>query len=296
MLLKRYSLIIANRTTGATSRFTLGIDPASVVFLVLLVLPAALLIWTEWSTSLALRRLELQTARLELENSAYRATASDLENHLSGLDETIVELTGRIDMDPSMLQSMAQLPDSVQIGAPQTTSEAEAQLNALDQVGILLNALEERLLQVRRGVAYREALSSATPVIWPSDGWMSGTYGYRTDPFTGERNFHPAVDISTHKGQPVYATATGRVSSAGRNGAYGNLIEIDHGFGLTTRYGHLSEFGAAAGDTVQRGEVIGYVGATGRATGYHVHYEIWSNGRTVNPAQLLVERRTAVTN
>lgn len=296
MLRKRYSLIIANRTTGATSRFTLGIGPVSVAFLVLLVLPAALLVYAEWSTSLAVTRLQLQNVRLELENSAYRATASDLANYLSGLNETMVELTGRVDMDPSMLQSMAQLPDSVQIGAPKTASEAEGQLNALDQLGVLLEALEERLSQVRRGVAYREALSSATPVIWPSDGWISGTYGYRTDPFTGERDFHPAVDISTQKGRPVYATATGRVFAAGPNGAYGNLVEIDHGFGLTTRYGHLSEFAAAVGDTVQRGDVIGYVGATGRATGYHVHYEIWSNGRTINPVQLLVERPTAVAN
>ncbi len=263
MFRKRYSLIIANRTTGATNRYTFGVGPACAAFLALLMLPAALLVYAEWSTSLAVTRLRLQKTRLELENSAYRATASDLASHLAGLDATMVELTRRVDMDPSM------------IGAPQTVNEAEVQLNALDRLRILLGSLDERLTLVRRGVAYREALASATPIIWPSDGWMSGTYGYRTDPFTGERDFHPAVDISTQKGQPVYATATGRVFSARRNGAYGNLVEIDHGFGLRTRYGHLSEFATAVGDTVERGDVIGYVGATGRATGYHVHYEIW---------------------
>ena len=231
MFRKRYSLIIANRTTGATNRYTFGVGPACAAFLAHLMLPAALLVYAEWSTSLAVTRLRLQKARLELENSAYRATASDLASHLAGLDATMVELTGRVDMDPSMLQSMEQLPDSAQIGAPQTVNEAEVQLNALDRLRILLGSLDERLTLVRRGVAYREALASATPIIWPSDGWMSGTYGYRTDPFTGERDFHPAVDISTQKGQPVYATATGRVFSARRNGAYGNLVEIDHGFG-----------------------------------------------------------------
>ena len=296
MFRKRYSLIIANRTTGATSRFTLGVGPACLLFLAFLVLPAALLVYAEWSTSLAVTRLQLRNARLELENSDYRATASELASHLSGLDDTMLALTGRVDMDPSMLRSMAQLPDSVQLGAPQTVTEAEGQLDAFDRLRILLGSLGERLTRVRRAVAYREALASATPIIWPSDGWISGTYGYRTDPFTGERDFHPAVDISTQKGRPVYATATGRVFSAQRNGAYGNLVEIDHGFGLTTRYGHLSEFAAAVGDTVQRGDVIGYVGATGRATGYHVHYEIWSNGRTVNPKQLLLERPTTAAN
>ena len=296
MFRKRYSLIIANRTTGATSRFTLGVGPACLLVLAFLVLPATLFVYAEWSTSLAVTRLQLRNARLELENSDYRATASELASHLSGLDDTMLELTGRVDMDPSMLRSMAQLPDSVQLGAPQTVTEAEGQLDAFDRLRILLGSLGERLARVRRAVAYREALASATPIIWPSDGWISGTYGYRTDPFTGERDFHPAVDISTQKGRPVYATATGRIFSAQRNGAYGNLVEIDHGFGLTTRYGHLSKFAAAVGDTVQRGDVIGYVGATGRATGYHVHYEIWSNGRTVNPKQLLLERPTTTAN
>ena len=143
---------------------------------------------------------------------------------------------------------------------------------------------------VKRGVAYREALASATPVIWPADGWSSGTYGYRTDPFTGERDFHPAVDISSQKGRPVYATATGRIFAAGRNGAYGNLVEIDHGFGLITRYGHLSEFAVAEGDTVQRGDVIGYVGNSGRSTGYHLHYEVHVDGKAVDPRGYLLDR------
>ena len=296
MFRKRYFLIIANRATGATHRFTLGVWPVCAAFLALLVLPAALLVYAEWSTSLAVTRLRLQNVRLELENSGYRATANDLAAHLSGLDDTMAELTGRLDMDPAMLQSMAQLPDSVQVGTPQTTGQAVTQLKALEQLRGLLSSLDEQLALVRRGVAYREALASATPVIWPADGWISGTYGYRTDPFTGERDFHPAVDISTQKGRPVYVTATGRVFSAGRSGGYGNLIEIDHGFGLMTRYGHLAEFASAVGDTVQRGDVIGYVGATGRATGYHVHYEVWSNGRTVDPRQLLVKGRTTAAN
>ena len=103
--------------------------------------------------------------------------------------------------------------------------------------------------------------------------------------------FHHAIDISTAEGQPVYATASGLVLSAARNGHYGNLVEIDHGFGLRTRYGHLAGFSVGLGDTVQRGDIIGSVGATGRATGYHVHYEIWSDDRTVNPMRLLKRSR-----
>ena len=82
---------------------------------------------------------------------------------------------------------------------------------------------------------------------------------------------------------------------ASRNGAYGNLVEIDHGFGLTTRYGHLSEFVVTAGDTVVRSDVIGSVGATGRATGHHVHYEVRANGRTINPRRFLIGSRSVAT-
>ena len=90
--------------------------------------------------------------------------------------------------------------------------------------------------------------------------------------------------------------APGRVASASRNGAYGNLVEIDHGFGLTTRYGHLSDFSVTPGDTVLRGEIIGSVGATGRATGAHVHYEVWAGDRTINPMRLLAESRPETAN
>jgi len=291
MFRTRYSFLIANRTTGATSRFTVGLGPACVLFLALFVLPVTLLVYAE-----RIQSLELQNARLELENVDYRAAANEVASHLSGLDDEMLELTGRVNMDPSMLRSMSKLPDSLRLDVPRTVSEVEGQLDAFGRLRLLFDSFTARLARVRRAVAYREALASATPIIWPSDGWISATYGYRTDPFTGKRNFHPAVDISTQKGQPVYATATGRIISAQRNGAYGNLVEIDHGFGLTTRYGHLSKFGASVGDTIQRGDVIGYVGATGRATGYHVHYEVWSNGRTINPKQLLLERPATAAN
>ena len=151
----------------------------------------------------------------------------------------------------------------------------------------LLDALENRLQLVRNNVEHGKALAAATPSIWPAHGWLTDAYGFRRDPFTGDPDFHPAVDISADRGRPVYATAAGTVRSAGRSGAYGNLIEIDHGFGLMTRYGHLSSFRVKQGDRVTRGKLIGQVGATGRATGTHLHYEVWADGKPVNPLRLL---------
>ena len=96
--------------------------------------------------------------------------------------------------------------------------------------------------------------------------------------------------------QPVFATADGTVESAGRSGDYGNLIEIHHGFGLVTRYGHLSKFATTAGSAVSRSDVIGYAGDTGRTTGAHVHYEVRVNGRAMNPLQLGAEPRSQSAN
>jgi murein DD-endopeptidase MepM/ murein hydrolase activator NlpD len=147
--------------------------------------------------------------------------------------------------------------------------------------------LESRLTAVRYGVERRQALASATPSMWPVAGWLSSSFGDRPDPFNGEGNFHPGIDISAERGMPVYATADGTVESAAFNGNYGNLIVIDHGFGLATRYGHLWRFAVQAGHAVKRGDLIGYVGSTGRSTSPHLHYEVTLNGRLINPLRLL---------
>src|SRR6185436_6968909 len=122
---------------------------------------------------------------------------------------------------------------------------------------------------VRRDVERQEALAAAMPWIWPTYGWLTGTFGGRSDPFTGEPAFHQGLDISTEKGQPVYATADGVVESTANTGDYGNLIVLQHAFGLSTRYGHLSAFAVTQGQTVKRGDIIGLVGSTGRSTGSH---------------------------
>jgi murein DD-endopeptidase MepM/ murein hydrolase activator NlpD len=153
----------------------------------------------------------------------------------------------------------------------------------------LLQGLESRLRYVRRDVERREALAASTPSIWPAQGWLTGTFGGRSDPFTGEPGYHQGLDISTEKGQPVFATADGVVDAAAYTGDYGNLIVIKHGFGLATRYGHLSAFAVKPGVSVKRGDVIGYVGSTGRSTGAHLHYEILANGKPTNPLLLLTQ-------
>ena len=151
----------------------------------------------------------------------------------------------------------------------------------------LLGAVEGRLASLRTTVERQQALARSVPSIWPIAGWLSSTYGRRPDPFDGGTDFHQGLDFAADRGTPVRATADGTVGSAGYSGNYGNQVLVDHGFGIGTRFGHLSKLSVRAGQTVRRGEIIGYVGATGRATGSHLHYEILLNGQPINPLRLL---------
>ncbi len=129
----------------------------------------------------------------------------------------------------------------------------------------------------------------AVPVRKPVAGEvdMSSPYGMRMDPFLGRPAIHTGIDLRGETGEPVHATATGKVSIAGREGGYGNMIEINHGNGLATRYGHLSEIDVKVGQTVRIGETVGKIGSTGRSTGPHLHYETRINGEAVDPQKFL---------
>jgi murein DD-endopeptidase MepM/ murein hydrolase activator NlpD len=125
--------------------------------------------------------------------------------------------------------------------------------------------------------------STYTPSIWPVLGHITDGFGERLDPFSGEGAFHTGVDVATDYGAPVHATADGIVTIAENHSGYGRLVVLDHGFGITTWYAHLSSFSAVPGTRIKRGEVIGYTGISGRSTGPHVHYEVRVNNAPVNP-------------
>src|SRR6201997_5143235 len=125
--------------------------------------------------------------------------------------------------------------------------------------------------------------STYTPTIWPVLGHITDGFGERLDPFSGEGAFHTGVDVGSDYGAPVHATADGIVTIAENHSGYGRLVVIDHGFGITTWYAHLSSFSAVTGARVKRGEVVGYTGISGRSTGPHVHYEVRMNNAPINP-------------
>lgn len=128
---------------------------------------------------------------------------------------------------------------------------------------------------------------AVVPSLWPVAGAITGRFGERLDPFSGEGAFHAGLDIASHYGDEIRATADGVVSEVGKRSGYGRLIVIDHGFGLTTWYGHLSAFNTEVGMAVKRGDVIGYEGQSGRSTGPHLHYEVRIYNTPVNPWRYL---------
>jgi len=125
------------------------------------------------------------------------------------------------------------------------------------------------------------------PSIWPVTGHITGSFGERLDPFSGEGAFHAGVDISSEYGDAVHVTADGVVAAVETRAGYGRLVIVDHGFGISTWYGHLSGYHAQPGARVKRGDVIGFVGVSGRVTGPHVHYEVRIHGAPVNPWRYL---------
>jgi murein DD-endopeptidase MepM/ murein hydrolase activator NlpD len=129
--------------------------------------------------------------------------------------------------------------------------------------------------------------ASAMPNLWPVEGHVTGSFGERQDPFNGEGAFHTGVDISANFGQEVMAPADGVVSYADQNGGYGREIVLEHTGGISTLYGHLSGFAVVAGQLVHRGDLLGYVGTSGRSTGPHLHYEVRINNTPVNPYKYL---------
>jgi len=129
---------------------------------------------------------------------------------------------------------------------------------------------------------------NAKPHAWPSEGgWLSSRYGMRADPFTGERAAHRGVDIANRFGAPVLATSRGVVTFAGKMKDFGYMVDVEHGYGFKTRYGHLSSLAVKVGDEVSDSQLVGRVGSSGRSTGPHLHYEVHRNGKSLNPSTFL---------
>jgi murein DD-endopeptidase MepM/ murein hydrolase activator NlpD len=159
----------------------------------------------------------------------------------------------------------------------------------LDKMAFRSHRLEKDLSVVQQKLAEQVEILSSTPSIAPVRGILTDGFGGRQDPFTGEPGTHNAVDISSAVGQAVRAPADGIVVKSEWANGYGNVVYVSHGNGYSTRYGHLSSFAVQPGQHIKRGDIIGYVGSTGRSTGPHLHYEVRLNNNPVNPLEYILD-------
>jgi murein DD-endopeptidase MepM/ murein hydrolase activator NlpD len=219
-------------------------------------------------------RIDHENQRLRAENDKQRQELQNLNNRVDAVEDTSRKLA-----EASGVQKDGQ-PARGQGGPAHPVDSAAA-----------LAALESKTAKVERELRMYEAflrLHGMTPSIWPVMGKLESGVGGRRNPFGGRGyEYHEGQDIDAAYGTPVAVAATGRVVIAGWQRGYGNVVYVDHGNGLSTRYGHLSEIDVTVGQTVTRGQTIGLVGSTGRSTGPHLHYEVRINNQPVDPKQYL---------
>jgi murein DD-endopeptidase MepM/ murein hydrolase activator NlpD len=158
----------------------------------------------------------------------------------------------------------------------------------IERLELEATSQEESLSELEKLLQSKKDMLAHTPSVWPVHGWVTSGFGFRTNPFTGLTQMHEGLDIANRIGTPVIAPADGIVSDTGKDSTYGNVVVISHGFGINSRFNHLSKILVRPGQRVKRGDKIAEVGTTGKSTGPHLHYEVRVNGIPVNPGRYIV--------
>lgn len=227
--------------------------------------------------------------QLRSEKEALKSRYTELEEASKEKDIQVASL-GSLASEVSAIYGLKAEPLLVR------ASESDDQENiqsSLDQLSTLRRSALTGVANIGIGLGLKQATLSdwkrmaAAPTLWPVEGPITSGFGERIDPFAGEGAFHRGVDISSPLGTRILAPADGVVVFASLAAGYGRMIEIDHGHDIMTRYGHLMSWAVNEGEHVQRGQVIGYVGMSGRSTGPHLHYEVWVHDTPVNPHKFL---------
>ncbi len=305
------NIVILKRTKGCSRLVALGRDKLIVLAaLLVLFLPATFITAgyylgvhnarnTPDNLGLAMQ-MELEAQRLRIEEATRTAEENmdalalrlgKLQAHVMRLDALGQRLTtmakldkGEFDFDRPPAQ-----------GGPEESRDKSAApmavpdfLKALENLSRQLDDRSQQLAVLEEMMMNRKLDEEVVPAGRPiTRGWLSSYFGMRTDPFTGRRAHHAGIDFAGKLGSDVVAVAAGVVTYAGKRSGYGNLVEINHGKGYSTRYGHNQEILVEVGQTVKKGQVIAHMGSTGRSTGPHVHFEVLYNGRQVNPIKYI---------
>ncbi len=254
-----------------------------VSLLLLLTLGSIFTTWSFFTKTVNLKELE----QVRTENESLRQVNRSFENSIRTLQKQLGDFEDRT-RQLAIVAGLDELGVGQQagVGGDTLAPGGGVDLGSLRQRS---ESLQRSLGQVDAKLDERIRLIASTPAIAPVKGILTSSFGQRRDPITGQRATHSAIDIATAPGSRVLASADGIVIRAERIGGLGKAVYVSHGYGVTTRYGHLSRISVTPGQRVRRGDVLGNVGSTGRATGYHLHYEVRVDGSPVNPLAYILD-------
>ena len=301
MSLKRLTIIIVPEQGRRVKQFKIPKIIAFIsIFLVAGVAAAAILLARDY---LSLRAKVPILERLRKENAYQKRQFLHLARRIDQINQKMCELK---EFDRRLkvmvnLETAEDPSDKTGVGGSDQTLLALAKTRAQDNralVRAMHEAIDDLDAEIALGKKEKEDLDkflenqkmllASTPSIWPTRGWLSSGFGYRISPFTGQREFHKGIDISTRMKAPIVAPANGIVTRIAWDHGYGRILTVAHGHGIITRYAHLSKVLVKKGQYVKRGETIALVGNTGRSTGPHLHYEVLLNGMPVNPLRYIL--------
>jgi murein DD-endopeptidase MepM/ murein hydrolase activator NlpD len=244
------------------------------------------------------------------ENGVLKEENAQLRSQILLVQEKVAHISATLDrverFDAKLRTAVTQLQDperNLAIGPvgsaaqeatiPGPAPAGEANLSALpgklSSLETEASRQEQSLRELQEYFDDQRSLLASTPSIWPTRGWVTSDFGTRIDPYTADRKMHQGMDIATPHGQPIYTPSDGTVVFAGTEGGYGKVLVVDHGYGVKTRYAHVSEIHVRLGQRVSRGDKVASVGNTGRSTGPHLHYEVRVNGIPENPRKFILE-------
>ena len=317
-----YTIMIFRGSVAGPLKFTfsrgfirksIGIAAALLVIEIILLSQAVIRIGEMWE----LKALRAEMANVREQTTLFSNTVDDLKRRLLAMKEVNQRLRLMLGIEPQKSEAAydgkggdaaASVVGSEEAPAD-STNEADVKRTP-DEAAAVEEPKDELLAQVQSGLKWlqneagseertlqdlasvvesKQARWDATPSIWPVRGWVTSGFGKRISPFTGQVGLHDGLDIGAPANTPVQAPAAGRVVTTGSDPRMGNLVSLDHGFGMETQYGHLAKILVKNGQKVKRGDVIGLVGNTGLSTGPHLHYMIKSNNRAIDPQRYILE-------
>jgi len=303
-----FTVVIFPGAMGSPKKFCLQKKFAKVVLAVTGVFILAFLGSSVYFTKqyLKLQGNEIELARIQKESNIRKIQVEKFSHQVKNFETEMARLE-RFEKKLRVITALENSPKSVEknwgVGGPYglatsslntamgrgTASMIERLSNGLDHLDKQAKIQSISFQELDNFFKNQKSLLSSTPSIWPTHGWVTSGFGFRKSPFTGLREKHEGWDIAARSGSPVRATADGEVVVEGREYGYGKMIKINHGYGVVTVYGHNSKHLVKAGEHVKRGQIIAFVGNTGRSTGPHLHYEVLLHGIPVSPKNYILE-------